>query len=197
MVVLVIDQDRVLALERKGKSPIVANAYSPMVGKISFESMQLVTRSIHVLGHTGYVESSEKVAQTTQLSSVQHFSQRVTVSISINSPSQPNSGKRSLCSIQTPALHSKNTPLQNQSPGIYSGYLIERYPQHATLSAVSARCSTQRPTPSLNLIPLGGAVTALLQSFNPSKHSEHDGCGDSSPDTKAVNRRLREYTCQP
>jgi hypothetical protein len=64
VVVLVIDKDHVFPIERECESPIAADAYGPMMGKISFQPMQPVAGCIHVLQHAGYVKSSKKSTKT-------------------------------------------------------------------------------------------------------------------------------------
>jgi hypothetical protein len=43
---------------------MAADAYGPMMGKISLQPMQLVAGCIHVLRHAGYVKSGKKSAKT-------------------------------------------------------------------------------------------------------------------------------------
>ena len=63
MIVLVVDEDHVLAVERKCEPPIPTDPDRPMAGKLGFQGMQDVAGSIHIAGPGGDVQSSEEPPQ--------------------------------------------------------------------------------------------------------------------------------------
>jgi len=63
MVVVIINEHRVLTLERERESPIAAYRNGPMTLQISTEAMQLPARGVHVPGGSGVVQREELLAQ--------------------------------------------------------------------------------------------------------------------------------------
>lgn len=63
VVVLVIDQNRVFALETEGKTPVAADHHRPMAFEVRAQGMQPPSRSVHVFRPAGVVEHEQLNAQ--------------------------------------------------------------------------------------------------------------------------------------
>ena len=64
MIVVIINQHGVFALEREGQSPIATHIHRPMALPVAMERMQSPSRSIHILDGFGVVECEELPAQS-------------------------------------------------------------------------------------------------------------------------------------
>ena len=63
MVVLVIDEDRVLALKRKCKPPVPADPHRPVTFQFSLERVQGVSWRIHVGRAGGRIQSGQNSSE--------------------------------------------------------------------------------------------------------------------------------------
>jgi len=59
VIILIIDQDRILAFKRECELPVSAYVYRPVTGKLTFQLMETPTWSIHILSPFCIVESKK------------------------------------------------------------------------------------------------------------------------------------------
>lgn len=63
VVVLIVDENGIFALELERQSPASAHLYSPMTFLLAFQSMELPTRLVHVLGAPCNIQSLKLTCQ--------------------------------------------------------------------------------------------------------------------------------------
>ena len=59
VIVPIVHENSILAIESKGQSPIATDTHGPMTGEIASQSMQFPTWSVNVRGQFGIVESEQ------------------------------------------------------------------------------------------------------------------------------------------
>ena len=60
MVVLIIDEDNILAFKPKREPPVAAYRHCPMALEIAMQRMQIVTRRVHIAGSAGNVKRGQE-----------------------------------------------------------------------------------------------------------------------------------------
>jgi hypothetical protein len=63
MIILVVHENRILALKQKSQSPIPTNAHCPMSLKVATKCVQAVTGSIHIGGRASCIQRGEQISE--------------------------------------------------------------------------------------------------------------------------------------
>ena len=65
MIVLIVDENRIFAVEGKGEPPVSIDADGPVFSKLAGESMPLPAGNVHLLGPGGDVENGKLLIEST------------------------------------------------------------------------------------------------------------------------------------
>jgi len=64
VVILIVNQNGIAVLERKGQAPVAIHAYGPVPGKTAFERVPVPARTVHVFRARGRVKRRQLPGQT-------------------------------------------------------------------------------------------------------------------------------------
>ena len=64
MIVLIVDEDRIFAVEGKGEPPVSIDADGPVFSELAGQSMPLPARNVHLLGSAGDVENGKLLVES-------------------------------------------------------------------------------------------------------------------------------------
>lgn len=67
MVVLIIDEDNILAFKPKREPPVAAYRHCPMALETAMQRMQIVTGRVHIAGSAGNVKRGQQTAESVRM----------------------------------------------------------------------------------------------------------------------------------